>query len=345
MQGIEIGTDSKIFIVVPAGVVTGGVELLHQLCDTLIRYGAQAYVVYYGSSPHRIPDDYKKYRLKLAESIEDNVKNILVIPEVSFDMVSDVKNIQILVWWLSVDNYFLHFFGSVYDNFRFSPIFCLERVVREFFDTLFLHKIYKKYPLKKIALNKNIVCHAYQSEYANDFLKRNGIEDAMPLSDYVNEDYAFVPEMVRQKENIVIYNPKKGLRFSKRLIAAAPDLQWIPIQNMSREKVKETMLRAKLYIDFGHFPGKDRMPREAALCGCCIIMGKLGAAGFAQDFPIDESKYKFSQRNSDIPQIIGAIRTVLEHYETIINDFASYREKISHEKAEFEKAVKELRLV
>lgn len=30
-----------------------------------------------------------------------------------------------------------------------------------------------------------------------------------------------------------------------------------------------TMRKAKVYIDFGFHPGKDRIPREAVMCGAC----------------------------------------------------------------------------
>lgn len=105
---------------------------------------------------------------------------------------------------------------------------------------------------------------------------------------------------------------------------------------MTRAQVKETMRAAKLYVDFGYHPGKDRMPREAAMCGCCIITGKLGAAGFKEDLAIDETKYKFNQKNSDIPKIIQTIHYTLDNYNSVVSDFTGYREKISREKNEFE---------
>ena len=41
-------------------------------------------------------------------------------------------------------------------------------------------------------------------------------------------------------------------------------------------------------------PGKDRMPREAALLGCCILTSTLGSADFFDDVPI-MSEYKFEE--------------------------------------------------
>ncbi len=40
------------------------------------------------------------------------------------------------------------------------------------------------------------------------------------------------------------------------------------------------MRKAKLYIDFGYHPGKERMPREACLLDCCLIIGKDGSAKY-----------------------------------------------------------------
>ena len=39
-------------------------------------------------------------------------------------------------------------------------------------------------------------------------------------------------------------------------------------------KTEGKWMHPKLYIDFGGFPGKDRLPREAVMHDCCIITGK-----------------------------------------------------------------------
>ena len=33
----------------------------------------------------------------------------------------------------------------------------------------------------------------------------------------------------------------------------------------------------QVYIDFGHHPGQDRLPREAVQCGCVVITGTRGS--------------------------------------------------------------------
>lgn len=54
----------------------------------------------------------------------------------------------------------------------------------------------------------------------------------------------------------------------------ARELNFKPIINMTRDEVIRELQRAKVYIDFGNHPGKDRIPREAAILGCCAIVGK-----------------------------------------------------------------------
>lgn len=332
----DISKDTKIFILAPVGVVTGGVELLHQLCDVLNRNGKNAFIFYVGAENQEIPLEYQKYNIQLIDHIEDDEKNIFVLSEIYIRELYRIKKSQVLIWWLSVDNYFYHFQGSLIDDFKFKSVFGFKRFIRENFNRLLLQKQPKKYSLRKLSKNKNVRCNAFQSAYAEDFLKRNGITNTARLSDYLNDDYIFNSEIVALKDNIIIYNPKKGLKFTKKLISNSSDLNWIPIENMTRQQVKETMLKAKLYVDFGYHPGKDRMPREAAMCGCCIITGKQGAAGFSDDLSIDETKYKFNQSEKDIPTIIEKIREILKNYDNEIQNYSSYRKRISEEKLQFE---------
>lgn len=62
----------------------------------------------------------------------------------------------------------------------------------------------------------------------------------------------------------------------------AQDLRWVPLIGMTTEEMRSCMSKSKVYIDFGNHPGKDRIPREAAISGCIVITGKRGAAAFAR---------------------------------------------------------------
>lgn len=58
----------KIFVPAPADLVTGGVELLHQLVDEINNHGGDAYIVY-SRVGAVIQLDYRKYNIKLADKI------------------------------------------------------------------------------------------------------------------------------------------------------------------------------------------------------------------------------------------------------------------------------------
>ena len=107
---------------------------------------------------------------------------------------------------------------------------------------------------------------------------------------------------------------------------------------MTSSEVEECLSEAKVYIDFGEHPGKDRIPREAAVCGCCVVTGRRGAAGNDVDVPI-HPRYKFADRLENIPAILDCIRRLLAEYPQRIADFAAYRASIRKEKALFEREV------
>ena len=135
-----------------------------------------------------------------------------------------------------------------------------------------------------------------------------------------------------------MYNPRKGQDFTDQLIAAAPDLHWAAIENMTPEQVQQLLAQAKVYIDFGTHPGKDRIPREAAISGCCVLTDRRGAAKFFKDVPIAE-RYKFADTAEEIPAILTRIRQVMRDYATAIQDFADYRAEIRQQRQQFEREV------
>ncbi len=108
---------------------------------------------------------------------------------------------------------------------------------------------------------------------------------------------------------------------------------------MTNEKVRNIMWKAKVYIDFGNHPGKDRIPREAAICGCCIITGMNGSAKFKEDVPIP-NVYKFDSTNDNIECIVKQIHNIINNYDKISKDFTDYKKFISNEKKTFKNDVK-----
>ena len=306
-----------ILIVSPGNYATGGVELLHQLCFEMNKQfdpsrqqkDVNAKMWYWEcKTMFPQPKEYKQYGCQYVTKMPDDFKGLVILPEIWANQVTDpaFKDCKVSVFWESVDNYFQ--FCKPKDYFKF-----LERK-----DTI----------------------HLCQSLYAEQFCSDFGV---LPwfIGDYINDDFMQPFEEVDKRYQWVLYNPKKGMDFTKKLIEFVGDsVAFVPIQNMSREEVINTMRHSMCYIDFGNHPGKERIPREAAMCGCCIITGRNGSAGNNSDVDIPKY-YKFTRWEQSLPEIRDMIISTVYNYPQRTNDFNHYRRVIAHEHEAFEDNVRE----
>ena len=120
-KSITVNNSSKIYIMAPSGIATGGPEALHQLAYILkdsLKLDVSIYYLPPGKDKP-IHKNYKDYHLKFVEIVEDSPHNILVIPEYFKFLIEakKFKNIQKIIWWLSIDNYFGYRFR--YKNLKF----------------------------------------------------------------------------------------------------------------------------------------------------------------------------------------------------------------------------------
>lgn len=343
-MNISIYPDTKIYIACPAKTVTGGPELLHQLCFHIRNELRTDSYMYYlpENTENPMPDEYKVYDCKATIDIQDEEKNILIVPELiwTINFLSRFKKIRKIIWWLSIDNFFKSYifnkstkslislkykiFQKI-NNFLKIRLFNLDLSDRDF------NRIKNKL-FKKIIFLNNIDSHFVQSHYAKSQLIKFGIPDKKIcyLSDYINKKYLNLNYDIGKKENVLVYNPSKGYKFTHKIIKNIKDLKIFPIKNLPQDEVIALLLKAKVYIDFGNHPGKDRIPREAATLGCCIIVGKKGSACYNEDVPIPE-EYKFETKTKNIHEIINKISDCIKNYEYKINDFDSYRKFIKNE--------------
>lgn len=293
----------------PANLATGGTQLLHQLAAELNKHdGVNATMVYvtqnreYADDP--VPDEYKCYGLPYKINrvfVANYVKNYVIFPEIYVDFIYNEAfvNCTKIIYWESVDNYFAH---STVESF---------------------HKI----PRDTICLS--------QSEYATEFLSIAGFTNILPVSDYIDQDYLTEDIGAYEREDIVLYNPKKDLGLVRILRAVMPETKFIPLINMTKAEMIDTMRKAKLYIDFGNHPGKDRIPREAAACGCCLLVGKIGSAAYYGDMDIP----RYCKCDFDFAEAKSRIEFLLSTYSNRIDEFKEYRREIFKERSRFEREV------
>lgn len=316
-------TENKIIVCCPGSSITGGPELLHQLVDELRNIGREAYIAYYPfDHTYECPELYKKYDAP-QDNLIDNDKTFIIIPETATTIARGINNARIGVWWLSVDNYLLARHQSMLKDIYWR------------YTSLISHRM----PLNR--MRKYV--HFTQSSYAEHFLKKAGIA-SISLNDYLSKEHLALPYRGNSsgKQDIVVYNPKKGQRQIQMLIKHYPNICFIPIQNMTPNQVAELLRKAKIYIDFGHHPGKDRPPREAAIAGCCVITGRKGSAKYIEDIPISQ-KYKLNDITSDYIKTFGPlVNNIFINFDVCSVDFQFYREQIIREHELFKIQVKNI---
>lgn len=303
------------YILCPAECESGGPELAHQLCQILVGLGHQAYM-YYVRGGQKDPVDvdaaekYRKYGTDHVRCmLELNMDSVVIVPEALTTWIPEIPAGRKIVWWMSVDGYFTNTGGS---NLNF--------------------------------LEEHVSYHLVQSHYAQNYLLNNtkiSADKILYLSDYIGDSYGQFLFPVQYRQNMVLYNPKKGLADLYPLLTAIEGIKWVPLENMTEEQMIVMMQAAKAYIDFGPHPGKDRIPREAASCGCCVVTNKKGSAAFYEDVPIPDH-YKFEDVQASYFEIAVLLKDICDNYESHFPDFAEYRKFIAGEKAQFIEDVRKM---
>lgn len=291
----------RIYVCCPGDTVTGGPELLHQLVAVLSRLGLEAFITYFPVSRHwRTPSEYLRYECPIAHDVADTDESAIIVPEVYTSVLKKIRAAQRVIWWLSVDNY-----RGNFDNLGNVKVWLKRLVMRD--------------------IDRSRPCiHLFQSQYARDFVWRWLGADGWPLSDYLADEYFTTCPQLNGRSDTILFNPKKGYWFTRQLIRHCSDLSFVPLINMTRAQVKSSLERSKIYVDFGPHPGKDRLPREAAMCGCVVVVGQRGSARNASDVPLAQS-YKFPVRPSTLPVVADALRAITHDYATHLAAQAQYR--------------------
>jgi hypothetical protein len=320
---------SKIFVLCPGGLVTGGAELLHQLVDRLRCSGKVAHISYLpANQAFTLPEAYRHYDAPQSV-VQDEAGNLVVFPEICTRHSKRIRHAQCAIWWLSVDNYFRfpqnHRFDyrltHVRANGFYDPLRYLAAMIRN-------RSLYSMRTLR----------HFAQSRYAQDYLRRKGIEAVM-LSDYLSAEHFLETNEYEDKQDIIVFNPKKGSEVTARLQRALPGYRFVPIQGLNAQGVAQLLRSAKVYIDFGHHPGKDRPPREAAMAGCCVIVGGAGASAPGLDYLVPAS----CRLDPAAPGFVDAFRGLVDRiyldYPAMARDIEPWRAAIRREPADFESQV------
>ena len=287
----------KIYMITPPNYVTGGVEASFQIADAINNQGGECYTIF--SDPSSVDPIPSEYK-RYNVKISNNI-----------DPTSENLIIVPEIWPHILDTPELKTMGkaiwwlSVDHNRGSSTNFDSD------------------------------VIHLYQSDYARDFLSSRGAKTIIPIFDYLSDEY-FAEYNINEKENTICYSIK-GKDLAESLKSYLPEYKFTMLIGMTRLEVIDTLRKSKVFIDFGYHPGKDRIPREAAMLHNCVITNRKGSANYEKDIPILDM-YKIESEN--IHSIADQIKDCIENYEERTKDFDSYRKEIRNQKTEFTNQVK-----
>lgn len=270
----------RFTILAPWNTQTGGPEACYQLSDALLQAGLDARLLLLtpddmarlhalsvqghdtASAPQVFPPrsntviGYDVYQHVLTHQLDDDPNEVIVLPEVYLDYLPYLRHKLVVVWWLSVDNAF----GAL-----------------------------SRLPNTNL-LRQTTVLHATQSQYAARFLFALGIS-SQPLSDYTTA-VSPTADQPPTRKMIALNASHKIIADLDGIVAAletrCPDTEVVRIAGLSREEVADIFRHAAVFIDLAHFPGKDRMPREAVAAGCHLLIAHAGAGATPEDFPIPD---------------------------------------------------------
>jgi hypothetical protein len=311
---------NKLQVVAPVGAQSGGPESLHNLARLAIRLGFDVEIVYfpYGEG-HQVPDRYVHYQIPVS-TLKDEVDVAVVFPEIYCMQALRLKNAKPLIWWLSVDFFQRIKYHSLRDKIRY-----------------FLMALRRERPFGGVKTLRGLT-HLTKASYDRAFLEKNKIT-GMQLSGPISSFYLqpCPDELIIKKENTILYSTHRNTKIVASLILRFPEFNFISLSSLSEQKLRELYLSSKLFIDFGNHPGKERMPREAVVSGCCIFTGLLGSAANDEDIPIPK-RFKLDVED---PKFYDKFKTlvseVFDNFFVTSKEFDSYRREIYADPAQQEK--------
>ena len=341
-----------VYVLCPANYEAGGADALHQMVYYLNCIDVESKIVYVKKLNEKvsIPERYKIYvdSYILEEDIKDLPENKIIIPEIYTKKRLQYKSCRKYIWWLGINS-------ALSWNIWKKIYFLTTLLIR-----ILIHRSQYKtdvlWTIKSVLKNKESypfnkedpeIIHLCASYHALNYVsKRSGNKTLLciePISKTFLDGYLRENDFsMWKRKNVILYNPaRKYTHILEKISRVAPELIFEPLRGLTQEQLIEKYKTSKLYVDFGAFPGAERIPKEAVLYGCAIITGKRGASGFHGDVSIPE-EYKFGNPEKQIKEIVEKIRFMLNNYERIYSDFDEYRNTVLNLEDNFIKSLKDI---
>jgi len=359
----------KFYVAAPIGDRTGGPEALALLVDSMRKKGVEAYLIplrnFRGRDQH---PEYAKFDAPVLQEMPDHPDAHLVIGEVSpiesRKELNRTADSHIWMLWLSVNNspiptarYYkgTETAGSMfpagsesvvpadlwpYDdkeidlgswrNWREARKRKGESIAQ--LPAVGVEAVSIRYAESLMKRNINF---GTQSHYGQGFLRSTFDRDSFILTDYPQP--AASVDAPRER-NVVSYNGYKGQWKIDDLRRRLPEVDFVPIEKMSFDQVRETLARSSIYVEIGNLPGRDRLPREAANLGTPTILLSRGSGYCWADFPLGE-RYRFAYTEDWADHMAPVIAETLADTSEINATQADFRAWVAGEPERYDQAL------
>lgn len=307
-----------IYIFSPAYQVSGGPEALQQMCYYLRSIGKNAVMVFYNYEEGRnpMPERYKIYGNEwiLAKDVEDKIGNAVVVPERRPFYLNPYKKAKRYIWWLSKDNFI----------FEKAPLskkikYAIKKLLH--IDVVSLDTRYSNFNLEDVT-------HLCGSKYAYEFVKNElKQKDVHYCVEPISLEFLQMGpcNAIEGRNDVVLYNPSKPSALMDKLLERGK-FNYVPLNGYTPEGLASLYKTSKLYVDFGAFPGPERIPKEMVYFGGQILVGFQNAAMNDFDVAIPE---KFKIKNlEDVDFVEIKISSMLNLYSVNSVDFIPFMQKV-----------------
>ena len=359
----------RFYVAAPIGDRTGGPEALALLVDSMRRKGVEAYLIplrnFAGKTQH---PEYARFDAPIVQRMPNDPDAHLVIGEVSpiesRQQLNRLPDHRIWMLWLSVNNSPIpaaRYFKANQATCSFYPPGSQQEIPTNLWphDDQVLNtgswrtlrearrrkgtgfRAFLPTAIESVSINyaenlmKRKINFGTQSYYGQGFLRSQYGQEAFLLTDYPQPT---APISVKRDANLVAYNGVKGQWKIGDLHRLLPTVDFVPIEKMTFDQVRETLARASLYVEIGNLPGRDRLPREAANLGTPTVLLGRGSGYCWQDFPLGE-KYRIPYTVDWAEYMAPVIAGVLADPSEILLAQASFQEWVSGEPDRYDQAL------
>ena len=188
------------------------------------------------------------------------------------------------------------------------------------------------FPREHEGILSHFCLHAVQCEYARAHLRIAYQLESVMLSDYIHFEFTTPGEHPRQKA--VAVNPRKGADLIEDFRSKNPNIPVVVLENLNRLQLRDALGEATVFVDFGHHPGKDRLPREATLQNVVVYVRRAGAAQFSRDVPLSD-EYLFD----DHLDLAAKVHRVFNDYQNHLECQSAYRHHVLSQQKIFQDEV------